>query len=303
MTKEITTVENVRGYVDDNGTVWLNAEDVSRGLGFTHKQTVNGKEYLHVRWSTVNGYLKEFGFCQDVGKDDFIPENMFYRLAMKASNATAQKFQAKVADEILPAIRKTGYYSVKPLTALEMWRLALQAAEEHEKRINSLEQVQVQQQASLQKLLNAHNGVALRNEFRNNDQDKQIEQNTNDIADIRKSVFELLSQKQDISTDIDIMIKQAVIKYSIYQDLSDKEKYKQARLDFYEAVSERAGKIKSYISSMITRQRNNLIKNGISESTAKKRVNGNTVINDNINLKNAAIAIMADMAEDLNRKD
>ena len=41
---------------------------------------------------------------------DFIPENMFYRLAMKASNAAAEKFQAKVADEILPSIRKHGAY-------------------------------------------------------------------------------------------------------------------------------------------------------------------------------------------------
>ena len=31
---------------------------------------------------------------------------------MKAKNETAEKFQALVADEILPAIRKTGYYSM-----------------------------------------------------------------------------------------------------------------------------------------------------------------------------------------------
>ena len=41
---------------------------------------------------------------------EFIPENIFYRLAMKAKNEVAEKFQAKVADEILPAIRKTGAY-------------------------------------------------------------------------------------------------------------------------------------------------------------------------------------------------
>ena len=106
MTNAIIVVNNVYGYVDENGTVWLNAEDVARGLGFT--QTKNGVEY--VRWETVNNYLAEFKFSQLVGKDDFIPENMFYRLAMKAKNETAEKFQAKVADEILPAIRKTGAY-------------------------------------------------------------------------------------------------------------------------------------------------------------------------------------------------
>ena len=107
---QIVNVEGIRGYVDDNQTVWLNAEDVARGLGFT--QTKNGVEY--VRWETVNKYLNDFGYSslsQLVGKKDFIPENMFYRLAMKANNEAAKTFQAKVADEILPAIRKHGFYA------------------------------------------------------------------------------------------------------------------------------------------------------------------------------------------------
>jgi len=41
---------------------------------------------------------------------EFIPENIFYRLAFKASNKTAVDFQCKVADEILPTIRKHGFY-------------------------------------------------------------------------------------------------------------------------------------------------------------------------------------------------
>lgn len=78
----------------------------ARGLGFTESK--NGVEY--VRWRTINGYLKSFGFSQEVAKGDFIPENMFYRLAMKASNAAAQEFQDKVADEVMPSIRRHGVY-------------------------------------------------------------------------------------------------------------------------------------------------------------------------------------------------
>ena len=55
--------------------------------------------------------MKDIGFSQEVAKDDFIPENVFYRLAMKAKNETAEKFQAKVADEIIPSIRKHGIYA------------------------------------------------------------------------------------------------------------------------------------------------------------------------------------------------
>lgn len=106
MDKQIITIQNVRVYLDAQGTAWLNVEDVARGLGFTEAK--NGVEY--VMWRRVNGYLAEFGFSAQVSKDDFIPENMFYRLAMKANNETAQIFQAKVADEILPSIRKTGMY-------------------------------------------------------------------------------------------------------------------------------------------------------------------------------------------------
>ncbi|MEK3946947.1 phage antirepressor KilAC domain-containing protein [Paenibacillus sp. FSL H7-0703] len=46
-----------------------------------------------------------------MSKDTFIPENIFYRLAMKARNEVAEAFQAKVADEILPSIRKHGIYA------------------------------------------------------------------------------------------------------------------------------------------------------------------------------------------------
>ena len=105
----IITIKNVRAYLDENGTARVSLEDAARGLGFT--QTKNGTEY--VRWETVEGYLCDMGFSQHVGKaleEKFIPENIFYRLAMKAKNETAEKFQALVADEILPTIRKHGGY-------------------------------------------------------------------------------------------------------------------------------------------------------------------------------------------------
>lgn len=106
-------IDNVRGYIDDRGVAQLNLEDVARGLGFT--QAKNGVEY--VRWETVVGYIRDFGFSQQVGNETFIPENIFYRLAMKAKNATAEVFQAKVADEILPSIRKHGAYMTPEVIA------------------------------------------------------------------------------------------------------------------------------------------------------------------------------------------
>lgn len=103
---ELITVSGVRGRLDARGNPELNLEDVARGLGFT--QAKGGVEY--VRWETVSRYLGGFGFSQQVGKDDFIPENIFYKLCFKAENHTAIAFQDKVTDEILPAIRKHGAY-------------------------------------------------------------------------------------------------------------------------------------------------------------------------------------------------
>ncbi|MDP4121013.1 MAG: transporter [Bacillota bacterium] len=103
----LISIKGVRGYIDNDGTAQLNLEDISKGLGFTTVAT-SGNECI--RWSRVEEYLKSFGFSQEVGKETFIPENIFYRLAMKARNDIAEKFQAKVADEILPSIRKTGGY-------------------------------------------------------------------------------------------------------------------------------------------------------------------------------------------------
>lgn len=94
----------------ENGESLFNAETVARSLGFV--ETKNGKEY--VRWRTVNGYLKKY-LSQEVAKNDFISEPMVYKLAFKANNALAEKFQDWLASEVLPQIRKHGMYATDEL--------------------------------------------------------------------------------------------------------------------------------------------------------------------------------------------
>lgn len=108
---EIMNINGMECYEQD-GTAYLKLETVARGLGFTTTQNVGGTEYINVRWKRVEEYLEEIGFATSGERPDFIPENIFYRLAMKAKNETAEKFQALVADEIIPSIRKTGGYHV-----------------------------------------------------------------------------------------------------------------------------------------------------------------------------------------------
>lgn len=114
MRNELMTINNVRGYLDDNNTAWLNAEDVARGLGITEKSKSGNTV---VMWRRVRQYLKDLKVidtsADGVGKEnlpEFIPENIFYRLCMKANNEVAREFQSNVCDNILPQIRKTGMY-------------------------------------------------------------------------------------------------------------------------------------------------------------------------------------------------
>ena len=113
---DLITIQNVRAFIDKDGIAQLHQEDVARGLGLVERKP-DGIEYI--RWGRLNSYLSEFGFATS-GENEFIPENIFYRLAMKANNETAITFQEKIANDILPAIRKHGMYAKDELLDKEV---------------------------------------------------------------------------------------------------------------------------------------------------------------------------------------
>ena len=102
---EIMNISGIECF-EKNGVAYLKLETVARGLGFT-QIAKSGNEV--VRWERVHKYLEELS-VPTCGDDGFIPENVFYRLAMKAKNEAAERFQAKIADEVIPSIRKHGAY-------------------------------------------------------------------------------------------------------------------------------------------------------------------------------------------------
>lgn len=85
-----------------NGQVYFEAEAAAIGLGLTDSK--GNKAY--VRWARIRNYLNS----PQVAKGSWITEPQFYKLAFKASNDVAEKFQDWVASEVLPAIRKHGAY-------------------------------------------------------------------------------------------------------------------------------------------------------------------------------------------------
>ena len=117
MTNEVQVFSN--GKIDlpvkeVGGHVYFEAEAAAIGLGISRK--VNGKDYP--RWERVNNYLcplvgKVSQQVQQVGKGVWITETQFYKLAFKASNDVAEKFQDWVASEVLPSIRKHGMFATE----------------------------------------------------------------------------------------------------------------------------------------------------------------------------------------------
>lgn len=88
---EVRTIQN------EDGSISISSEDAAIGFGFT--QVKNNRKY--VRWETMNGYCSELGFSQQIGKDDYIPESLFYMLGMKASNKVAQEQKEEIYKSLL----------------------------------------------------------------------------------------------------------------------------------------------------------------------------------------------------------
>lgn len=151
---EIMNISGIECFEKD-GTAYLKLETVAWGLGFTKTEVKNEKEYTSVRWERVFGFLKEINFDHKWAKDDFIPENIFYRLAMKAKNEAAERFQAKIADEVIPSIRKHGAYMTPEtleaaiLNPDTMIKLCTALKDEQEKRKALEQQIESQKPAVL----------------------------------------------------------------------------------------------------------------------------------------------------------
>lgn len=128
----------------EDETILFDAETVARSLGITDKK--NKVDY--VRWNRVNSYLsQQGGNSPQVAKGSFIPEPMVYKLAFKASNETAEKFQDWLAIEVIPSIRKHGGYLTNQkieealLNPDTLIQLATTLKEERTKRLVAEQQV------------------------------------------------------------------------------------------------------------------------------------------------------------------
>ena len=104
MSLDVQVFDNLK-VKEENGQVLFDAESAAIGLGISDEKG----EATYVRWNRVNKYLFATS-GESINRGDFITEPQFYKLAIKANNETAEKFQDWVTTEVLPTIRKHGTY-------------------------------------------------------------------------------------------------------------------------------------------------------------------------------------------------
>lgn len=106
MANEVQVFDNLK-VKEVNGQVMFDAESTAIGLGISD---VAKSGNVVARWQRVNKYLGIATSGDAIKRGDFITEPQFYKLAIKANNETAERFQAWVTEEVLPSIRKHGAY-------------------------------------------------------------------------------------------------------------------------------------------------------------------------------------------------
>jgi len=112
--------QNVRIELDVDGKPLFCASDVARVLGYADP----GKAIrTHCKGAAIRPTLTKGG------KQllNFIPERDLYRLVMHSRLPEAERFEEWVVGEVLPSIRKTGFYQVPELSRLQLINIARDA--------------------------------------------------------------------------------------------------------------------------------------------------------------------------------
>lgn len=134
-----------------DGEPWFVGKDVAEILGYSNPRDTLAKH--------VDDEDKGVAKCDTLGGIQdltVINESGLYSLILSSKMATAKRFKRWVTSEVLPQIRKTGSYH-KRLTPEEMMRIQLGMVDDHEDRIQHIENtmtIDYGQQQELKKAVN-----------------------------------------------------------------------------------------------------------------------------------------------------
>lgn len=100
----------LRTFVDLEGKPWIAGVDVARALGF---QNPSNAVKAHCKSNRTVKHRMNNRLSNGSCEITFIEETNFYRLVVKSTLPSAEKFQDWIVEEVLPSLRETGKYEIK----------------------------------------------------------------------------------------------------------------------------------------------------------------------------------------------
>lgn len=117
------------------GKQWFPAIKVAEILGYANPRKAI-RDHSKEKGVTIRSVLSNGG----IQNKKFIDEGNLYRLITKSKLPQAEQFEEWVFDDVLPTLRKTGSYQVKPLTTSEQIQLIAQGNTELDERVTAIEE-------------------------------------------------------------------------------------------------------------------------------------------------------------------
>lgn len=106
----------VRTITNNSGEPWFCAVDVCNVLGYTNSSKAVSD---HCK---VGGITKRYTPTESGNQEmTFINEGNLYRLIIKSRKPEAEAFEAWVMEEVLPSIRRKGYYKLDAIKTIELF--------------------------------------------------------------------------------------------------------------------------------------------------------------------------------------
>lgn len=118
--------------LEENGEILFCGVDVAKMLGYVKPHNALAQ---HCKDSLKRGVLTNKG----IQEATFIKEPDLYRLAFRSTLPGAERFVDWVVGEVLPAIRRTGSYSVQAMTPAQLIAAQAQVLVDMEQRMDAMQ--------------------------------------------------------------------------------------------------------------------------------------------------------------------
>lgn len=138
--------------ITEQGKTLFCGSDVARALGYKNPTKAIAD---HCKGTVERRTNDSLGRQQTM---KFITEGDIYRLAAKSELPGADKFESWIFDEVLPSIRKTGQYTLRPMTDYQMESIRVRKAQ-------LLERLAKEYDGTYRQVLQAHATKELTGEY------------------------------------------------------------------------------------------------------------------------------------------